>query len=187
MLRIFLLSLCVIALSPFVADAQGWDPRETAELSAKTERNIQAARDTAAELLKTDATLKAFFDEAYGYAVFPKAQKTGFLVGGGRSSGILFKGDTPYKRAYMTQYTAGLQIGRKSFSQIIFFRDRDAFDRFDYGEFAPNSQVYLASQDVGRGTVWEYANDVAIFIIDKGGFMMDISTGGQNFGTRELQ
>ena len=187
MLRIFLLSLCIVALSPLVADAQGWDPRETAELSAKTERNIQDARDTAAELLKTDPTLKAFFDEAYGYAVFPKAKKTGFVLGGGRSNGILFKGDTPYKRAYMTQYTAGFQIGRKSFSQLIFFRDRDAFDRFDYGELAPNSQVYLASQDVGRGTIWDYANDVAIFVIDKGGFMMDISTGGQNFGTRDLE
>lgn len=187
MWRFVVLSLFIAGMGAFAGQAQGWDPREADKVTAKTEARINAARDVSKDLVAQDASLQVFFDEAYGYAVFPKVRKGAFGVGGGRGSGILFKGGEPYKRAYVTQYTAGLQLGLKIFSEIIFFRDRDAFDRFDYGEFAPSSQVYLAVKDEARGDVYDYADDVAVFVLDRKGAMLDISLGGQNFGTRELE
>lgn len=187
MLRLFLIGLFALMLSPLAAQAQGWDPRVEDKLAVKTDKRVLAANEAAAAFLSDDPSLQAFFDEAYGYAVFPKIRKGALALGGARGNGILFKRGEPAKRAYLTQYTLGLQFGGKSYSEIIFFRDRDAYDRFEYGEFAPSAQAQVIVANEGRGETAAYADDVAVFIKDKVGGMFEMSIGGQNFGTRDLK
>ena len=189
MLRIVLGFVFMCAAVPLSASAQGWDPRAeaVAERSTKVESQIEAANDVAKDFLEKTPSLQIYFDTAYGYAVFPEVKKAGIGVGGARGSGILFKDGEPQKRAYLTQYTVGLQIGLKSYSEIIFFRDRDAYDRFDYGEFAFSSNAAAVTAVWGRVEQTGFTDDAAVFVTPGNGTMLEASIGGQNFGTRELK
>lgn len=186
MLRIVLVVVFMWALAPFAASAQGWDPRKEVELPAKTETRIETANDAAKAFLSDNPSLQIYFDEAYGYAVFPRVRKAGLGFGGARGKGILFKGGEAEKRAFLTQYTLGLQLGVKSYSEIIFFRDRDAYDRFDYGELAFSSNATAVTIDQGGVVQTGFSDDVAVFVTAGKGTMFEASIGGQNFGTREL-
>ena len=55
--------------------------------------------------------LKKFFGTSYGYVVFPKIGKGGFIVGGAHGKGVVFKKQEMVGFASVTQGTVGLQIG----------------------------------------------------------------------------
>lgn len=190
MLRTVLIGLSLLILAPQMTNTQawgeGWDPRNKEERSAENTAKIERSEAMAAEFLARDPSLQPFFDEAYGYAVFPIVRKGGFVFGGARASGILFKGGEPEKIAVMTQYNTGLQFGMRSFSQIIFFKDRYAYDRFDYGEFTHTAGVTAILSGKGDEAIRDFSNDVAVFVNAREGAMIEASIGGQNFGTRDL-
>lgn len=186
MIRILLLSVFAVLTVSVGANADGWDPRVKADGGGKSKERIAEATQTAATFLKDNPSLQIYFDEAYGYAVFPSVRKGGVGIGGARGSGILFKGDTATKRAFLTQYTVGLQFGVKSYSEIIFFRDRDAYDRFEYGELALSRNATAVTIDSSGVLQTSFSEDVAVFVNGGAGMMFEASIGGQNFGTREL-
>ncbi len=76
-----------------------------------------------------------FFDQSYGYAVFPTIGKGGIIVGGAYGEGRVYKQGTYVGDTSMTQASIGLQLGGQAFSQIIFFQDQRAFDEFTSGNF----------------------------------------------------
>ena len=186
MLRAILVGLLLFFLCTPMAQAQGWDPREEDARSAKLDAAIERSLTSAAGFLKENPSLKPFFDEAYGYAVFPTVRKGGIIIGGARANGILFKDGQAEQKAYMTQYNLGLQFGARSFSQIIFFRDKYAYDRFVYGEFAPNASQTAILNGYGTAAAVDFSDDVAVFIRPRDGAMLEASIGAQNFGTRNL-
>ena len=53
----------------------GWDP-------TREQKEEAAAQETITRFKKADSTLQAFFDRAYGYAVFPSIGKGGLIIGG---------------------------------------------------------------------------------------------------------
>ena len=187
MLRIVLGFVFMCVLVSASASAQGWDPREVVERSTETDSKIEAANEVAKDFLTETPSLQIYFDKAYGYAVFPAVRKVGLGLGGARGEGILFKDGKPEKRAYLTQYTLGLQLGVKKYSEIIFFRDRDAYDRFDYGEFAFSSNATAVTFEQGGVVQTGFSDDAAVFVTSGRGTMFEASIGGQNFGTRDLE
>ncbi len=76
-----------------------------------------------------------FFDNAYGYAVFPTIGKGGIGLGGAHGAGRVYAGGRHVGDTTMTQLTMGLQLGGQAFSQIIFFEDERAFREFTTGNF----------------------------------------------------
>lgn len=186
MLRNIMVGLFALILTPVLASAEGWDPRVKEEHTAKAQERIEAANKTVAAFLAMDPSLQAYFDEAYGYAVFPKVRKGAVGIGGARGSGILFEGGKPALRAFLMQYTIGFQMGGKTYSEIIFFRDKEAYTRFEYGELAFSKNATAVSID-SRGVVQtSYADDVAVVVTGGDGLMFEASIGGQNFSTRPL-
>ncbi len=77
----------------------------------------------------------AFFNSAYGYAVFPTIGKGGAVVGGAYGKGRVYAKGKYVGDTSMTQLTAGFQLGGQAFSQIIFFEDERAFKLFTGGNF----------------------------------------------------
>src|SRR5210317_282586 len=63
----------------------------------------------------------AFFDSAYGYAIFPTIGKGGMGIGGAYGQGRVFSQGRHVGDSSMTQLTLGFQLGGQAFSQIIFF------------------------------------------------------------------
>lgn len=142
-----------------------------------------------------------FFNNSYGYALFPTIGKAGLFIGGAYGEGRVYVASNHIGDTTMTQATIGFQFGGQGFSQIIFFKDERAFKEFTSGDFEFGAQaeaVVLTAAATAKGsttghsatasggknnatTTGKYYKGMATFTIVKGGLMYDISLGGQKF------
>jgi len=90
--------------------------------------------DTIDVFIKSDA-VKPFFNEAYGYAVFPRVGKGGIILGGAYGAGRVFKQRSISGTAALMKISVGFQLGGQAFSEIIFFEDKRAYNEFTSGTF----------------------------------------------------
>ncbi len=145
----------------------------------------------------------AYFDSAYGYALFPTIGKGGMGVGGAHGSGRVYAGGAHVGDTKMTQLTYGLQLGGQAYSQVIFFQDKRAFEEFASGNFEFGAQATAvaitasagAQANTGGGTQASvaggkndaattslgYRKGMAIFTVAKGGLMYEATLGGQKY------
>jgi lipid-binding SYLF domain-containing protein len=169
---VLLLLLMGVAVSPVFA---GWDPREE-----------EHARQTVRLFQKTDPTLQVFFDEAYGYVVFPDVYKGGFLLlGGARGKGFVYEQGRLIGTSSITQINVGPQLGGQAFAEIIFFRTQSDLADFKKGNYELNAQASAVVVTAGVATNSEYSDGVAIFALPKSGLMAEASVGGQKFSFDE--
>ena len=156
----------------------GWKPfKET-----KNE-NIKANFKTidALNKFKRMRTLKPYFKEASGYAVFPNIGKVGFGFGGARGKGEVFENGKVIGSSTVTQLTFGYQLGAQAFSQIVFFQNKRDLDRFIDGNFEFGASVSAALITEGANASADFKNGVAVMTFSKGGLMYEASIGGQKF------
>lgn len=157
--------------------------------------------DTTMEVFRSAGESAEFFNDAYGYAIFPTVGKGGLVVGGARGTGRVYEQGTYVGEAVMTQVTAGVQAGGQAYSMIIFFEDDRAMDEFKGGNFEFGAQAaavvvtaganYGASTTGSSGTIsggrrdavtrGGYYKGAAVFTVAKGGLMLEVSLGGQKF------
>lgn len=144
---------------------------------------------------------RVFFDNAYGYAVFPTIGKGGIGIGGAHGRGRVYQGGRHVGDTRMTQVTIGFQLGGQAYSQIIFFEDQRAFREFTSGNFEFGAQAsavaITAGAQAAAGTTGtsagagssqhdaqtraNYHKGMAVFTVAKGGLMYEASVGGQKF------
>lgn len=153
------------------------------------------------------SSVQPFFENCYGYAVFPWVGKAGFVVGGAYGEGQVYKQGILSGRTSLIKLSVGLQLGGQAFSEIIFFQDKGAYDRFTNGNFefgASLSAVVItagiqaqagteggtASATAGPATgvqaKTQYTNGLVVFIHPKGGLMYEGAIGGQKFSFAPL-
>ncbi|MEE4295286.1 MAG: lipid-binding SYLF domain-containing protein [Wenzhouxiangella sp.] len=154
------------------------------------------------EVFRNAGQSAAFFDDAYGYAVFPTIGKGGLGIGAARGKGRVYVGGNPVGETTMTQLSIGLQAGGQAFSQIIFFEDERALNDFTSGnfEFGANASAVAITagasatagstgasagasggQNDAATAAAGYYRGMAIFTVTKGGLMYEASVSGQNF------
>jgi lipid-binding SYLF domain-containing protein len=142
-------------------------------------------------------TTRPFFEQAYGYAVFPTVGKGGIGVGGAYGEGRVYRGGAVTGDVSLVQLNIGLQLGGQTYSEIIFFQDKNAFDKFTSGSFSFGAQASAVAIAVGAsaqaGSNGSSANaasfqsdsmytlGMAVFTMTKGGLMYEASIGGQKF------
>lgn len=149
-----------------------------------------------------------YFKTAYGYAVFPTIGKGGIGIGGAYGEGRVFVGAKHVGNSTMAQVTLGMQLGGQAYSQIIFFKDENAFNSFTSGNFEFSAQATAvaitagvsaeantgggmgAGASGGRNDATTahagYRKGMAVFTIAKGGLMYEVSLGGQKFSYKPL-
>ena len=157
--------------------------------------------DTTIGVFKGAGESANFFDNSYGYAVFPSIGKGAIGIGGAHGDGRVYAKGAHVGNTSMTQLTVGFQLGGQAFSQIIFFEDKRAFDEFTSGNFEFGAQATAvaitasasaaatttgdsAGSSAGKHdakTVGKYHKGVATFTVAKGGLMYEASIGGQKF------
>jgi lipid-binding SYLF domain-containing protein len=157
-------------------------------------------------LFKQAGASARFFDNCYGYAVFPTIGKGGLGIGAEHGSGRVYEQGRHVGDTSVTQVSLGLQFGGEAFSQIIFFQDQRALKEFTGGSFefgAEASAVVItagASANAGSSgtsagasggkkdatTAGKYHKGMAIFTIVKGGAMYDLSVAGQKFSYKAV-
>jgi lipid-binding SYLF domain-containing protein len=156
---------------------------------------------------QTAGESKGFFNTSYGYAVFPTIGKAGLVVGAAHGDGKVYVHGAYAGDAAVTRLSVGLQAGAQAYSQIIFFENKQAFDKFaehDF-EFSAGASAVLitagataeagttgasASASVTKNdatTAGQYQNGMAVFNIVKGGAMYEASLGGQHYQYKPLK
>jgi lipid-binding SYLF domain-containing protein len=159
----------------------------------------------ALDVFRSAGESSRYFDNSYGYALFPTIAKAGMVVGGAYGEGRVYEQGRHVGNTTMTQGSIGLQLGGQAFSQIIFFRDKRAFTEFTSGNFefgAGASAVGITagasaqatttgsststsrSQRNARTTSPGYYKGMAIFTVAKGGLMLEAAVTGQKFRYR---
>lgn len=173
------LACCLAGLMWTAVAGAGWDPRKqgpevAGAHSAEAQEVIQA-------FLDRDPTMKVFFDNAYGYAVFPGIGKGGIVIGGAYGSGEVYEQGQYIGRAKVTQVTIGFQLGGQKYMQLIFFRSKDALDELTSGNFEFSARASAVAVTAGAAADADYEDDVAVFTMIKGGLMYEATIGGQKF------
>jgi hypothetical protein len=90
--------------------------------------------DTIGVFKKSDA-VTPFFENCYGYAVFPTVGKGGIGIGGAYGSGQVYAQGVATGTVKLIKATIGFQAGGQAFSEMIFFEDKRAFEEFTSGNF----------------------------------------------------
>jgi len=139
------------------------------------------AKQAIADFQKADSTLKKFFDEAAGYAVFPNVGKGGFIIGGARGKGLVYEKTNVLGVATMTQASIGAQVGGQTFGEVIFFETPGALSDFKDGKFELSAEASAVAASEGASAAAQYKKGVAVFTLPKSGLMVQASVGGQKF------
>lgn len=157
---------------------------------------------------KSSEQVKPFFENAYGYAVFPLIGKGGLGIGGAYGSGQVYRGGEVTGRTRLIKLSFGFQAGGQGFSEIIFFKDKRAYDEFTTGEFAfdatasavaitagaqaqagtkGTSAGVSAGPKTGEQLATGYHKGMAVFTQAIGGLMYEAAIGGQKFSFEPLK
>ncbi len=163
-----------VMLSLASAAPAGWDPAERQELTQEASITIQRFK-------RKDPSIKRFFNNAVGWAVYPTVGKAGFWIGGAYGKGVVYRRGQVIGFSELRQVSIGFQFGGQAYSEIIFFRDQAALDRFKREKLEFDAQASAVVADKGAALNADYHGGVAVFTLAKGGLMAEASVGGQQF------
>jgi lipid-binding SYLF domain-containing protein len=160
------------------------------------------------EVFRQAGESASFFENSYGYAVFPTVGKAGLGVGGAVGEGLVYlSGDAGLVgKTTVTQLSIGWQLGGQAYSMIVFLQDRRAFEEFTSGNFefsaqaeavaitagvsaaarTSGSSVTASGTEYDAATAGRYYKGMAVFTVTKGGLMYEASIGGQKFSYKPL-
>ncbi len=158
-------------------------------------------------VFRQSPSVQPFFENCYGYALFPLVGKGGFVVGGAYGEGQVYKQETLSGKTSLVKLSVGFQLGGQAFSEIIFFKDQRSYNEFTNGSFefdASLSAVVItagvqakAGTEGGTASVTagpvtgaqaetKYTKGVVVFIHARGGLMYEAAIGGQKFSFAPL-
>lgn len=171
-----IVTLVVTLLLAFTATAQvnGWNP----ELENESKKALS-------NIIEKTPKLESFKNEAYGYAVFPRITKAAVGVGGAAGNGIVYKGQVAVGKTHLKQATVGIQFGGQQYAEVIFFENKETFEKFTNGKLKFDAQASAVALKAGAAIDAAYQDGVAVFTATKGGLMYEASIGGQHFKYEE--
>jgi len=129
---------------------------------------------------------RRYFAQAYGYAIFPKVGKGGAGIGGAYGRGAVFEQGRLVGESSLTQVTLGWQFGGQTYSQVIFFQDRAALERFKRGNLKMTARASAVAATEGASADLLYSKSIAVFTVTRGGLMYEASVGGQRYSYTSL-
>ncbi len=161
------LTILCLAITPFVTVAQ-YDPQA-----------LEKAVETIDTYKAKDKKFELYFEDAYGYVVFPKIGKGAYGIGGAFGSGIVYEQGSDIGKAKFIQVSIGFQLGGQAYSMVVFFETKEAFEQFKEGQFEFAAQASAVAIEEGASAHLSYKDGVAIFSMTKGGLMYEAALGGQ--------
>lgn len=194
--------LCgTLLLSSLSAQAVADEAFTTDSEPQLTQASTDIDYENTIKAFKNSPQSSAFFDHAYGYAIFPTIGKAGFVIGGAYGQGRIYEQGKYTGMVEMFQGTIGFQFGGQAFSQIIFFQDQRSYDEFTSGSFEFGAQASAilitagvageastkgtsATANAGQNYVaadGQYYKGMAVFNLGKAGLMYEASLGGAKY------
>lgn len=139
-----------------------------------------AVRASLVTIRERNPDIEKKFKESYGYAVFPVVSGVSLVLGGAKGIGEVFEKQKLIGYTKLIQITIGVQIGGETFSEVVFFPDKAALDKFKEKKpsFAGNAAAVIVK--AGAETTTKY-HGLQISIFSEGGLLIKASIGWQNF------
>jgi lipid-binding SYLF domain-containing protein len=155
----------------------------------------------AMDRFRQNEVIQPYFDSAYGYAVWDTIAKGGLGIGAATGRGQVYRNGRVTGFSRIVDISFGLQAGGQAYSQIIFFENEDAYDRFTSGKFQFDAQAsavaVTANAQASAGTeggqasagaggpgtarATGYHNGMQVFTMAKGGLMYEAAISGQKY------
>ena len=175
MKRLFVMTLVVgFLVSVLIGPTfSGWDPGEEDAMRKEAEATV-------AQFKMKDPGIKRFFDNAYGYAVYPKVGSGAFIIGAAHGSGLVYERGKIVGKSSLSQGSVGLQAGGQSYSEIVFFENKAALNSLKDGKMKFAAQASAVALTAGASANADYSNGVAVFTMGEAGLMLQASIGGQD-------
>jgi lipid-binding SYLF domain-containing protein len=153
---------------------------------SKKNKIIADSHTAKAEFIAADGLMKALFDKAYGYVIFPNVGKGGLGVGGAAGNGAVYENNKVIGMAKLSQVSIGFQAGGQAYREVIFFESKKEMDRFKSSQFEFSAQASAVAVTAGASGNAKYTDGVMVFTMQKGGLMYEASIGGQQFKFSKL-
>lgn len=169
-LALVFMSFLTLSMAPAKESAE--QRREEIDLNAtQTLEALFAQHDDAQEL----------YDQAVGYAVF-SATKAGFVVSGGRGTGVAVNKDTG-ARTYMRMFTGGvgLGIGAQTYDLVLLFETQQRLEDFVNGSWDANTSAHAAAGTDGIGVASTFIDGLAVYQVTDKGLMAWADVAGTRF------
>ena len=173
-----LIVIVIVAALPSLAIAD-WTADPSDKVQVKASAAVAAFRDSVPRT-------GPFFEEAYGYAIYPSITRIGFGFGGAYGKGVVVAGDNVSGHSKYWQFTSGIQAGAKNFSMIIFFRDREALEYFQQGKTQFMGQAGIAVGTLGAAGTPGYNDGVAVITMTRLGLMGEFTVSGAKFSYKPI-
>jgi len=175
-----LITACVIYAGSAQAAAPVWTP--------DSGDPVQASAAKAIERFKTRyPEIQRYFDEAYAYAVYPGAVRGGFGVGLGYGSGVVIEQGRMVARSRLWQFTYAVLAGAQWYGQILFFKDKAAFDEFKGGTLEFIGQAAVALLHLGAAADPSFSKGVALATQTRLGLEIELTPGMVYFSYRPVK
>ena len=171
-----IIGACAVAIS---TAACATAPKTRAETRADEDSLESQAHATLESMKARDARLGELLDSSVGYAVFPEIGKGGVIVGGAFGRGVVFEKGAPVGYVKLSQGSVGAQLGGQTFAELIVFNDQKALTRLKTDNFDVSANASAVALTSGAASTAQFEGGAAVFIMPRGGLMLDISVAGQ--------
>lgn len=148
---------------------------------AQKQKDLDRVQEAIDTMVAKDSGMADWFSNSYAYAVFPNVGKGGIGIGAAHGNGIVYRSGTPVGKSELKQVTIGLQLGGQKFIEVIFFKDKTAYDDFTRENFEFGAQASAVAFSHSASADLAYNGGVAIVTMAQGGLMYEATVGGQKF------
>jgi lipid-binding SYLF domain-containing protein len=146
----------------------------------------QQAQQTLRDMTAKDPSLKNVLNRSVAYAVFPNVGKGGLVIGGGYGDGILYVNGHPNGVVSLKQASVGAQVGGESFAELLVLKDMNEVRRLQSGSYSLGAHVDAVALTSGAAAGSNLTHPVSVFVMPRGGLMVDISVAGQRIDFQPL-
>jgi lipid-binding SYLF domain-containing protein len=171
--RLILLALMpMLHVQPAIADDWQADPG----------RKLEVRAERAISRMQTDIERSLpYFKDAYAIAVWPGIGRIGFGFGGAYGRGIVIEQGKAVGTVGYWQFSSGIQAGLKSFTMVVFFRNKEALDDLKAGKIQFAGQAGVDFATVGAHGTPTYNQGVAIIAMTNFGLMGEFAAAGVKY------
>lgn len=173
------LPLVLALVLPCPAAGLEWQADPNDKLQVAVQRTVEQFLDQRPEL-------GAYFEQAWGYAVFPRVLKGGAMFGAAWGKGLVIEQDRLVGRCSQFLASLGAQLGGQSYRQVILFRNESAMDTFKTGRIEFEGRASVVVLTAGASVDPANLPDVAIFTLTESGLMFEAAAAGAKYTYRAL-
>jgi lipid-binding SYLF domain-containing protein len=153
----------------------------TPETPEQKEIVASEAQTALMRMYDRDPSLRTVVRNAYGYAIYPRVGKGGFIAGAAGGRGEVYEQGRLVGYTTLKQVTVGAQAGGQTYDELIVFKDEPTFRNFQQNRYSPSANASAVAVKAGAGAGAGFEAGTATFILPTSGAMVEAAIGGQQY------